>query len=376
MAGVVGSLSTASNDFGLNLYKSVVTSPKSPQNVFISPFCLHSILSMTYVGAAGNTKQQFESALKLDGLKEGTQEAYQQFINKVPLKYFNIANRLYLQSKGTVLEDFKQSCKTNFNAEAVTLRFEDDAEAGRTTINQWVEGETKGKIQELIPQGSLSSDTALVLVNAIYFKGDWDVKFDRATTIKDSFHLNENESLEVNFMRKEAKFNFGYSASLNCQILEIPYQNKDLSMLIVLPLVMDGLKDLEAKLDSAALSKLQTEMSVDEVEIRIPRFSIESSMTLIDSLTSMGIEEAFIAGKADLSKIDGTRNLFVSDVFHKTFIVVNEEGSEAAAAGAVGISTKMLPPSFTADHPFLFYIKDNSTDMILFLGRLVQPGLV
>ena len=254
-----------------------------------------------------------------------------------------------------------------------------NVEKAREEINNWVEKKTNNKIKDLIPPGVLSSDTRLTLVNAIYFKGLWLEQFKQKETFPGSFFVSQNEEIKVEMMHQKAEFKYSESEELACQILEMPYIGKKMSMVIFLPKETHGLAKLEGKMTYDKLNESLSSLmyaSLDEVEVFLPKFKLTQQFDLNDVLSKMGAKEMFIPGKADLSGIS-SQSLFVSKVVHKAFVEVNEEGTEAAAATAVGVALMCMPlpaPIFKADHPFLFLIRHNESGAILFLGRLVKPN--
>jgi len=249
-------------------------------------------------------------------------------------------------------------------------------------INGWVEEQTNHKIKDLVPIDAVNAMTRLVLVNAVYFKGDWSKKFDKAITKEEDFHVSSSEKIKVPLMhlRKE-KLVFGVDQKLHCQAISLPYVGDKLSMVILLPdHTVTTLADVERQLTADDLMNVEKrfEMYKQEVNLWFPRFKLEQSLELSDMLVKLGIVDMFGQGAADFSGMDGSHELYVSKALHKAFVEVNEEGSEAAAATAmvmVGycMSIPKDPIVFRADHPFLFYIVDNSTKAILFLGRYTKP---
>eukprot|EP00058_Branchiostoma_floridae_P002689 XP_002588177.1 hypothetical protein BRAFLDRAFT_118881 [Branchiostoma floridae] len=286
-------------------------------------------------------------------------------IGEVSDKYtLQTANRLYGEQTYSFLQDFLDATNKNYGAELAAVDFKGAAEQVRGTINQWVEEQTKNKIKDLIPAGAVDAMTRLVLVNAIYFKGNWDEQFDANMTRDRDFNINNNEKVKVKMMRKEANFNYGVFEDLKCRVLELPYVEKELSMLIFLP-------------DAAAtLQTVSSKMYSTKVNLLLPRFKLEQEFGLGDTLKKMGMGEAF-SDAADFSGMSGSKDLFISAVVHKAFVEVNEEGTEAAAATGVVMMLCALdlegPPEFVADHPFLFLIRDNRSNSVLFLGRMYKP---
>ncbi|XP_023800881.1 leukocyte elastase inhibitor-like [Cyanistes caeruleus] len=239
---------------------------------------------------------------------------------------------------------------------------------------------SEGKIPDLLSEGSVDSITKLVLVNAIYFKANWATKFQEADTTDAPFWLNKNEKKTVKMMYQKNKFNFGYIPEEKICVLELPYDGKELSMFILLP------RDTEE--DSTGLQKMEKRLTLEmlqdwtrpenlyytDVHVRLPKFKLEESYDLKSDLVAMGLLDVFDSGKADLSGMSGARDLFLSAVVHKAFVEVNEEGTEAAAATAgIAMLCMVIEEDFNADHPFLFFIRHNPTQSILFLGRYASP---
>ena len=248
-------------------------------------------------------------------------------------------------------------------------------DATRQGINQWVSDETNKKIENLLAE-PLDPMTRMVLVNAIYFKGDWAKKFDAKDTKKEKFYRSDDSSVDVDMMNMKKKFSMDYIRDLKTKVLELPYKGASLSMILLLPDDKDGLAKLESALTADHLMKLRVNPhGRNDVVVALPRFILEESASLGETLCSMGMSEVFNSGHADLSQMDGTRNLFLSKVVHKAFIEVNEEGSEAAAATAAVILCCSMPRvlEFRADHPFLFMIRCNRTKSFLFMGKMENP---
>ena len=217
----------------------------------------------------------------------------------------------------------------------------------------------------------------MVLVNAVYFKGDWAMKFDAKNTKKEKFHCSDGSSMDVDMMNMKKKFSMDYIRDLKTKALELPYKGESLSMIILLPDDKDGLANLEAGLTADHLANLRHHPhSRNDVKVALPRFKLKESASLKETLSNMGMLEVFSDSKSDLSKMDGTRNLFLSKVVHKAFIEVNEEGSEAAAATAAVVMLRSMPMvrEFRADHPFLFMIRCNRTKSLLFMGKMESPS--
>src|SRR5262249_25448564 len=231
-------------------------------------------------------------------------------------------------------------------------------------------------IRDLLPSGSLDSSVRLVLVNAVYFKGKWKQQFDKAVTKNEPFHVSPTTTVSAPLMRKTLMA--GYLQVAGAHVLTLPYVQDELSLVVVLPRKIDGLAEIEARLKADDLMGWLSSMgrSQQEVEVWLPRFGMDSGFRLKANLAALGLKDAFDPNKANLEGMNGKRELFISEGFHKAFVDVNDEGTEAAAATGLTVQVASVPPPkpvFRADHPFFFLIRDNSTGMALFLGRLRNP---
>ncbi|XP_042566164.1 leukocyte elastase inhibitor-like, partial [Clupea harengus] len=292
-------------------------------------------------------------------------------LNKEGAPYaLSLANRLYGEKTYKFVEKFLADTKTHYLAELEAVDFRTNAQAARLNINKWVEEKTQEKIKDLLAEGVVDDETRLVLVNAIYFKGNWEKQFNRARTSEVKFKLNKNESKPVQMMHQTAPFPFTYVPDANCQILELPYVGKDMSMLVLLPNEMEdnatGLEKLEQMLTYDKLVEWTRPdmMHTVWVEVGLPRFKLEETYDLEEILVSMGMVDAF-SPQCDFSGMS-CDNLVLSKVVHKSFVEVNEEGTEAAAATAAVMVNY-------CELPFLFLIRHNPTQSILFYGRYSSP---
>ena len=347
-------------------------------NLFFSPYSISTALAMTYAGARGNTETQMAQALHFLLEQEQLHPAFallEARLGDVERKghvQFAVANALWPQEGYALLEEFLALTEQHYGVRITAVDY-GDAEAARGTINAWVEEKTEGKIQEVIPRGLLDAATLLVLVNAIYFKGNWASQFDHSLTGDAPFWVAPRQQIRVPMMSKVDEYSYGEVDGL--QVLELPYAGYDLSMIVLLPLKTHGLADLEDRLTAENLGSWTEHLWHREVRVSLPRFEIIRSIRLSDALMSMGMVDAF--GDADFSGMDGSKTLYISAVLHKAFLSVNEEGTEAAAATAAlmrTIGAISSPSVFRADHPFLFLIRENSTGSILFLGRVMNPA--
>lgn len=364
--------------FALNLYSKL---KETEGNLFFSPYSISTALALTYAGARENTEKQMAEVLcfTLDQKRLhpafASIEARLKAIQKKGDVQLSVANALWPQKDYVFLEDFLELTKKNYGARITPLNYKIDHEAARITINQWVEQKTNDKIKELIKRGILDPLVRLVLTNAIYFKGNWADRFDKKLTEDAMFHLLSGKSIKVPMMNQKQKF--GYAEHENLQILELPYVGEELSMLVLLPKKVDGLTELENKLTTDNLKKWTRHLGEREVWVFLPKFEMTSAFRLDKTLASMGMPDAF-SMNADFSGMDGTKKLNISAVIHKAFIAVDEQGTEAAAATGVAIGVKSLPqpaPVFRADHPFMFLIRENLSNSILFFGRVIDPTM-
>nr|ADO27861.1 leukocyte elastase inhibitor [Ictalurus furcatus] len=379
------SLSVANTNFALHLFTKIKEGNKTG-NVFYSPLSISSALAMVSLGAAGNTATQMSEVLHHNKAKDDVHVSFNKLmaeLNKAGAPYaLSIANRLYGEQTYKFVEKFLKETKTHYHAELETVDFKANAESARVNINNWVEKQTKEKIKNLLEEGIVDNLTRLVLVNAIYFKGSWEKQFKVNATQELPFKLNKKETKPVQMMNQKAKFPLAFIPDLRCKILEMPYKGKELSMLIMLPVEIEdnttGLEKLEHELtyDNFMEWTRPDMMDTVEVQVSLPRFKLEETYDMKELLISMGMVDAFDMGKCDFSHMSPCDDLVLSKVVHKSFVEVNEEGTEAAAATAAVMMMRcaMLPPErFAADHPFLFFIQHKPTRSILFCGRYSSP---
>ena len=368
------------NQFALDLYAKV---RGREGNLFFSPYSISTALAMTRAGARGDTAAEMDKTLHFTLSQDKLNPASADLIQQVngdpkdakPGYQLSTANALWGQKGFPFKAPFLKVGKENYGAGLNDVDFIGATEQARQTINAWVEKETHDKIKDLLAEGVLTTDTRLVLTNAIYFKGDWASQFKKDLTKDAPFHLTADKKTDVPLMQQTGTF--GYFDGGSFQALELPYVGKDLSMMVLLPKKIDGLADLEKDLTADKLAGWIGKLYEQKVIVSLPKFKTTQMMRMKPVLSEMGMPTAF-SSNADLSGIDGEPgDLNLSDVIHKAFVDVNEEGTEAAAATAVVIVTKSLaPPStpeFRADHPFVFLIRDARNDSILFLGRLADP---
>ncbi|XP_029004043.1 leukocyte elastase inhibitor [Betta splendens] len=353
-------------------------------NVFFSPLSISSALAMVYLGAKGDTAAQMAKALSFSP-RDNVHADFSKLnadINCPSAAYIlKLANRLYGEHTADFLPEFLEATQKFYQAELRPVDFIGAPEASRAEINSWVEQQTDSKIKDLLKPGTVTPMTRLALVNAIYFKGNWLNRFSDANTKEMPFKVNKNETKPVQMMHQMKKLPYNYVPELGLQILELPYVKEELSMIILLPQVpedgSDPLLKLEKELTLEKLDEWTCRENMDvhsDVYVHLPKFKLEEDYELNEPLAQLGMTDVFCSAKADLSGMTGKGGLFLSTVAHKAFVEVNEEGTEAAAATAGMVSFCMLREEhFTADHPFLFYIRHNKTKSILFLGRFSSP---
>jgi serine protease inhibitor len=286
----------------------------------------------------------------------------------------NVANSLWPQKDHPFLPRYLKSAKKYFGVSVRPLDYQNKPGEASRTINAWIEERTKGKIKDVIQQGDLGAATRLVLVNAIYFKGNWASQFDPKLTAQSEFSLLESGKTTVSMMNQTGKFR--YAEIEGAQALELPYVGKDLSMIIVLPSDVGKFAELENRLTGSNFDSWISQLHESEVKVSLPKFKGSWGVKdLVKPLQELGMRAPFGA-RADFSGMDGTRTLFISLLRHKAFLDINEEGTEAAAAtvGAITMSALPIVKTFRADHPFLFVIRENTTGTILILGRIVDPN--
>lgn len=378
-------IASTNNKFCFELFKTIFAA-KSQENIFISPISIAAAVAMTQIGAKASTARGIEKALCWEP-EEGNKvhEQFQAYLSSLKTagdKFsLSIANRIYMQERFKFLEDFKDKTLKYYLAEPVSADFENSAEGERVKINGWVSKETHDKINDLIPQGVLDSLTRMVIVNAIYFKGNWDSQFDEKRTQPQDFKVAPGQTKSVPTMHAKKKFAVGSIEGLSCQAIELPYKGKDLSMVVVLPNNDFGLRLLVESLTQELLSQLFQSLrpAMGDVNLSLPKFEVTSSHSLKEPLSALGMSDAFSMDKADFSGITGTNDLYITAAIHKAYIKVNEEGTEAAAATAMTFGLRCMPmsiPPFVVDHPFLYFIKDNRADgLILFMGAIVDPSV-
>ena len=358
-------------------------------NLALSPISISTALTMTWGGARGETAAQMKKVLHAEGDAERAMDVSGKLLasfgnegNKVTLR---VANRLFGEKSYTFDQGYLDRTKAAFGAPLEALDFKKAAEPGRVHINAWVAKQTQDRIKDLLPPNALDGETRLVLTNAIYFLGDWQNQFDRDRTKPAAFHATAADAKDVPTMNQVEHFKF--AATDGVKLLEMPYEGGEVAMTLVLPDAPAGLDAVEQRLSPELLTKWITGMQFDRVVVALPKFEINpaASLSLGDTLQALGMPLAFDRASADFTGIANPPSpadrLYISKVFHKAFVKLDEKGTEAAAATAVvmaraGSAAPSKPPSeFKADRPFLFFLRHLKSGAILFMGRVSDPAV-
>jgi serpin B len=374
------SMADANNQFAIDLYANL---RQQAGNLIESPYSIASALAMTSAGARGSTARQMKQTLLLpDGDAGPSYGNLNKSLEGNKSFALNIANALWGQQGYDFLPSFTAALARDYDARLHEVDFEQAADASRKTINAWVEQQTHDKIKDLLQPDAVRPQTRLILINAIYFKGTWALPFKKDQT-RDATFIASNDAaspVTVPMMHQSAAFPNAHLDGLG--VLELPYVGERLSMLVLLPDAAGttsrqldaALDELEGKLTAKRLSDWIGALQTTSIDVYLPRFTIAAGFALKKPLIRMGMTDAFSAD-ADFSGMNGKRGLCISDVIHKAFVDVNEEGTEAAAATAVMMTASAFPqlPVFRADHPFMFLIRDTQSGAILFMGRVTNP---
>ena len=375
----IGTVAEANNSFALDLYARL---KEQDGNLFFSPYSISSALAMTMSGARGQTEQEMARILHLKQAREKLHPADGALIERLKAPadapyQLRIANRLWGQEGLTFRREFLNLTQEFYGAALAQVNFAGAAAEACRKINAWAEEETAGLIKELLQPNAVAG-ASLVLTNAVYFKGTWTSRFDSGSTTPQPFFTAPEKSVEVPMMTQEAKF--GHFDGEGFALLEMPYNGDKLSMVILLPDEVAGLPALEKSLTAESLRGWVGQAAERKIRVFAPKFELTCPANLSGPLQAMGMKDAFSDDRADFSgMIDPAEHapIFISEVVHKAYVKVDEEGTEAAAATAVVMETTSIrdpSPVFRADHPFLFLIRDKATGTILFFGRVNDPS--
>ncbi len=381
----------ANATFAFDLYQQLAASPTADgKNMVFSPHSVSVALGMLYAGTAGQTKTQLADALawSQSGL---TDEALHTAFNDLDLQLssrgqgaqgsdgepfrLRVVNATWAQEGYDFLASFLDTLALNYGAGVNLLDFAAEPEPSRETINAWVAEQTEDRIPELLPQGSVTSDTRLVLTNAVYFNAAWASKFKHELTADAAFHLLDGSTVQVPTMNQSASFRMAaLEKAGGLTAVELPYDGGEVAMLLLK--TDGGFADLEAALSPELLAELDAQLAPNQVQVLLPKFAFRQKESLAGALSALGMTDAFDPGAADLSGIDGTKDLVVTDILHDAFIKTDEDGTEAAAATGVVVGETSAPPPpvpVAFDHPFVYVIRDVQTGAVLFLGRVLDP---
>ena len=381
--GDIQSLVDGNNAFAFDLYHQAID---GSENLFYSPYSISIALGMTYAGARGETENQMAQVMHynlphaslhpsfnyvdqaLNSRGEGAQGKDGEGFR------LNVVNAIWGQKDYSFLQEYLDTLAMNYGAGLRVLDFQNAAEESRLAINGWVEDQTEDRIKDLIPEGGVNSMTRLVLTNAVYFNAAWASQFEEGMTSPGEFHSLDGGVVHVPMMRQTDGFRYAETAGLKA--VELPYDGHELSMVLLMP-DSDRFGEFEASLSSTVVEDAIGALQSTQVALTMPKFKLESSLSLNQALVELGMTDAFAPGMADFSGMDGTKDLFISDVIHKSFVEVDEAGTEAAAATAVvmeATSAPMQPVEMTVDRPFIFLIRDIETGAVLFVGRVMNPS--
>ena len=362
------------NDFGIELFRQIVSQDTTPGNIFISPTSIALALAMTYNGAAGDTKTAMEIVLKKVGLTaDEINASYKSLIGALvtvdPKVLLEIANSIWYREGFTVLPEFVTTNQDYYNARVSALDFSDPG--APDIINGWVSVNTHGRIEKIVE--TISPVTVMFLINAIYFKGIWQYEFEKENTAEGPFYLQNGSPVIVEMMTQTTALRHTSNEILS--IVELPYGQGNFSMIVLLPQAGYSADDVVTALTPDNWDNWINVMTEKNVDLQLPKFTFEYKNQLNEELEALGMGVAF-TGSADFSNINGTGGLQLSKVLHKSFVEVNEEGTEAAAVTSVEIEVTSAGPEntpFSVDRPFLFAIRENSTGTILFIGLVRNP---
>lgn len=372
----VATIVKGNNAFALDLYSQL---RKQRGNLSFSPYSISTALAMTYAGARNETAAQMAKVLRFPLAPERLHPAFTQLITDLSSSDRNAyqlaqANRLWGQKDCIFLDTFLTITKNDYGAELEKVDFANATEEARRTINIWVAQKTQGRIQNLLPNGTLNPLARLVLTNAIYFNGTWVAQFNPQKTANRPFNITPTQQIDVPTMQLPATDAVGMAELDGLKVLEMPYVGNRLSMIVLLPEKVDGLSQLEQQLKLENLQKWLSSVSSSQypVQVSLPKFKVTGEFELKQTLSQLSMSSAF-SDTADFSGMNGKKDLSLSAVVHKTFISVNESGTEATGATAVIAGTRGGGKRFQANHPFIFLIRDRRSESILFLGRVVNP---
>jgi serpin B len=377
----LSSLVKGNSAFAFTLYQQL--KKDNTGNLFYSPYSISTALGMTYAGAVGDTEKQMGSALHFTLPQGQLHPAFNQLALDLASRgqnaqgtngksfALNIANALWGQQDFTIQPAFLKILAQNYGTGMNLLDFKNSPEPSRVTINNWVSDQTNNRIKDLLPQGSITPATRFVLTNAIYFDAAWQNPFAKESTSNGNFNLLNSSTVSVPMMNHEGSYS--YVKGSGYQAVELPYSGNEVAMDIIVP-DAGQFNTFESGMTADSISGIIGSLKSSFMVLALPKFQFDSSFSLKQALSALGMPVAF-TDKADFSGITGQPNLIISDVVHKAFVAVDEEGTEAAAAtGVIMVGAAMPANSLTVDRPFVFLIRDIQTGAILFIGRVLNPA--
>jgi len=369
-----GELIEADNTFAFKLFKEI-NEQQGDENIFVSPLSVAMALGMTYNGAAGSTQQAMQEVLELQGMDlQEVNESYRSLINLLQdldqQVEFTLANSIWYRNTMTFEQDFIDLNRDYFDAEVTPIDF--SAPSASQTINGWVDEKTNGRIPEIVPQ-TIPDYIVMYLINAIYFKADWTYQFDKSRTSDAPFRLIDGSEVTVDMMAHGAEIPVRYLWNEDLMGVELSYGGNAYVMTILLPYELGNINDLLDSLTEENWSGWLDQLYGGEMHVRLPKFTLEYELKMNDVLTAMGMGVAFSPAAADFTRMYAPGGLYIDEVKHKTFVKVDEEGTEAAAATSVGIGLTSAPMEFVVDRPFVFVLREKLSGTILFMGKVVDP---
>ena|ERR1700754_3584442 len=362
------------NAFTIKLFKTALSDNPEGKNLFMSPLSVSMAIAMTSNGSNGQTLSAIRNTMNFNGYTEDQVNTYyHKLITQLPeldpKATLNIANSIWYKNTFTPIPAFLQTNTTNYNAKIQSVDF--SLAATPNLINSWVNEQTKGKITQIVEQ--IPSDVVMYLINAIYFKSSWKDRFDPAKTKKSTFHLSAGGTVQADFMNNDIDCNGG--STTNAIVLELPYGNNKYSMVLVAPNAGISVNDYVAGIDSAKWNALTSTLSKTHATVSLPKFKFSYDITLNNILSNLGMANAF-SNTADFTRINAAGGLQITEVKHKAYVDVNEDGTEAAAVTSVSVGlTAVSPHVFTFDRPFLFAIREIKTGLVLFTGVVNDPTI-
>lgn len=370
---IPASVSKGTTSFAFDFIHAIQTAQPADENLFVSPLSLHMALGMLLNGADTETAQEIKKALKMDNVAlSELNAAYKTLINDLPVAdskvSLGLANSVWYRSDFTVENDFQSTLKCEFEAEVTGLPFNN---AAKDRINKWASDQTKGKIEKVLDQ--IQADHVMFLLNALYFKGDWKVQFDPKKTLDTPFTQENGQSKNVKMMY--ASSDFKANSRDNYSAVQLPYANGQFNMTLLIPRGQATINEVLNGMTEESWSQLNSTMAERGVTVGLPKFTLDYSAQLKETLMGMGIHKVFAKG-ADLKKINKTADLFVDFVKQDAYLGIDEKGTEAAAVTSIGISVTSAgpePPKFICDRPFGIVISENTSNTILFMGRIKNP---